>query len=65
MGDSINLADPEFEPTDEQLQGLAKRAFAGVAAEHEAVLVKMWDQIGVDAERVLANLRSRGVLKGT
>jgi hypothetical protein len=29
MGDAINLADPDFEPTDEQLSGLSKRAFAG------------------------------------
>lgn len=26
----INLADPDFEPDDEQLQGLSARAFAGL-----------------------------------
>ena len=31
MSQPINLADPEFEPTDEQLMGLSTRAFAGVA----------------------------------
>jgi hypothetical protein len=36
MGESMNLMNPEFEPTDEQLQGLSKRAFAGVGAEHDA-----------------------------
>jgi hypothetical protein len=65
MGDSINLMDPECEPTDEQLMGLSQRAFAGVAAEHEAALAKLWRQIRIDAEKVLADLRARGVLKGT
>jgi hypothetical protein len=36
-----NLADPSFEPTDEDLQGLSKRAFAGVAAENASVLAAM------------------------
>jgi hypothetical protein len=31
MSGPINLADPSFEPTDEQLQDLSRRAFAGVA----------------------------------
>jgi hypothetical protein len=31
-----NLADPNVEPTDEELQGLAHDAFAGVAAENQA-----------------------------
>jgi hypothetical protein len=26
----INLSDPDFEPTDEQLVGLSKRAFANL-----------------------------------
>ena len=64
MGDGINLMDPEFEPTDEQLIGLSKRAFAGVRAEHEAALTRMRARIRVDADRVLADLRARGVLKG-
>jgi hypothetical protein len=65
MGDSINLMDPECEPTDEQLMGLSRRAFAGVAAEHDAALAKLWQQIRIDADKVLADLRARGVLKGT
>lgn len=64
MGESINLMDPECEPTDEQLMGLSKRAFAGVRAEHDAALAKLWEEIQVDAEKVLADLRARGVLKG-
>ena len=65
MSESTNLMDPEFEPSDEQLQGLSKRAFAGVVAEHDAALARLWEQIRVDAEQVLADLRARGVLKGT
>jgi hypothetical protein len=45
MGDVINLADPDFEPTDEQLQGLSKRAFANVGAKHDAVLAKLRAEI--------------------
>jgi hypothetical protein len=37
MSDAINLADPSFEPSDEQLEGLASRAFASVAEAHEKV----------------------------
>jgi hypothetical protein len=63
MGDAINLADPAFEPTDEQLQGLAKRAFAGLRERHEASLEKMRAQIRERGARVFAELRERGVIK--
>jgi hypothetical protein len=36
-----NLADPDFEPTDEQLQELMKSAFANVKADHEASMVRL------------------------
>ncbi|HVH41214.1 MAG TPA: hypothetical protein VM925_02690 [Labilithrix sp.] len=36
-----NLADPDFEPTDEDLIGLSRRAFAGVRDEHEKALEKL------------------------
>ncbi len=49
----VNLSDPEFEPTDEELQGLSRRAFAGVAAAHEASLVRLRAEIA-SAGRELA-----------
>ena len=36
-----NLADPDFEPTDEQLQELSRRAFAGVAEARQAALTTL------------------------
>ncbi|NJK44770.1 MAG: hypothetical protein HC933_11215 [Pleurocapsa sp. SU_196_0] len=35
MAEKINLADPEFEPTDEQLVRLSKQAFSGIKAATE------------------------------
>jgi len=37
----INLADPAFEPTDEQLQQLARDAFADVGERHRAALARL------------------------
>ena len=56
MGDAINLADPDFEPTDEQLIGLSKRAFAGVTAKHEAALRKLRMEIELARAKVLKDL---------
>jgi hypothetical protein len=36
-----NLADPEYEPTDEELQELTHSAFADVAAKNVEALRKM------------------------
>ncbi|MEJ7730746.1 MAG: hypothetical protein WKG00_16205 [Polyangiaceae bacterium] len=36
-----NLMDPDFEPTGEELQALAHRAFEGVVAEHERALAEL------------------------
>jgi hypothetical protein len=47
----INLADPSFEPTDEDLIGLSQRAFADVKARNAEMLEKMRERIcGVDPE---------------
>ena len=59
MGDAINLADPDFEPTDEQLIGLSKRAFAGVAAKHAAALAKLRAEIEVMSAQVMKDLAVR------
>lgn len=40
-----NLADPDFEPSDEDLVGLSRRAFADVRREHERALEKLRAEI--------------------
>jgi hypothetical protein len=55
--DSVpNLADPTVEPTDEELEGLARRAFAHVRADHEASLIRLRQEIARERELVLAAL---------
>lgn len=41
----INLADPAFEPTDEQLGELFKRAFADVDSKHRESLARLRAEI--------------------
>jgi hypothetical protein len=59
MADVINLADPAFEPSDEQLVGLSSRAFAGVAAAHERSLAKLRTEIEALRERALRDFEER------
>jgi len=60
MSGPINLADPSFEPTDEQLQELSRRAFAGVAAAHARSLERLRAQIAVARQEALHALDERG-----
>ncbi len=39
------LADPSYEPTDEELRELSRAAFSDVATKHKAALSKMWEEI--------------------
>ena len=41
MKSVINLANPEFEPTDEQLRQLSKVAFAGLQRANEQRLYQL------------------------
>lgn len=41
----VNLADPAFEPTDEQLEELFKRAFADVGSKHRESLTRLRAEI--------------------
>jgi hypothetical protein len=59
MSDAINLADPDFEPTDEQLIGLSVRAFAGVRAAHEAAMARLRAEIAVAREETLRAFAGR------
>ena len=51
-----NLADPAFEPTDEDLIGLSKRAFAHVREEHEESLRKIREEITAARKAALDRL---------
>jgi hypothetical protein len=58
MSAAPNLADPEVEPTDEELAGLTHRAFAHVRAERAAALDRLREEIAAERVRVLARLPS-------
>lgn len=51
-----NLADPDFEPSDDDLTGLARRAFADVRRQHERALEKLRAQIASARADVLRRL---------
>lgn len=58
MAEPKRLADPAFEPTDEDLIGLSKRAFAHVRGAHEESLRKMRDEIAAARKSALERLRA-------
>lgn len=41
MAAQINLSDPTFEPSDEDLKGLMHGAFAGIREAHDQSLLEM------------------------
>jgi hypothetical protein len=51
-----NLADPSFEPSDEQLRQLSAAAFANVRGAKEQVLRELRERIAAGRKRVLAEL---------
>jgi hypothetical protein len=59
MDEPKRLADPAFEPTDEDLVGLSKRAFAHVPAEREESLRRMREEIAAARKSALERLRIR------
>lgn len=48
----VNLADPDYEPTDEDLQRLAHEAFEDVPRRRVAVLQRLHAQIAEDRRRL-------------
>ena len=58
-----NLADPDYEPSDEELQQLARDAFADVPAQHREAQQRLWDEIAALRAQVLARLASRDPVK--
>ncbi len=51
-----NLADPDFEPSDEELIGLAKRAFAGLREAENARVDDLRRGIARARDEALARL---------
>ena len=58
MSEPKRLADPAFEPTDEDLVGISKRAFAHVRAAREESLRKMREEIAMARKAALERLRA-------
>ena len=54
-----NLADPDYEPSDEELQQLAHDAFADVPARHREAQQRLWDEIAILRAQALARLANR------
>jgi len=48
----INLADPAFEPTDQQLVDLSKRAFADLPAKRDAIDAKVRENIRIARQSI-------------
>lgn len=59
MDEPKRLADPTFEPSDEDLIGLSKRAFAHVSAKREESLRRMREEIAAARKSALERLRAR------
>src|SRR5262245_4757219 len=56
MARVMNLADPDFEPSDAQLAELSTRAFATVRDDHERSLSKLRTEIAQARARALSAL---------
>ena len=57
MRQVIDLSNPEFEPTDEQLLELSKRAFADAKPSHQRQLIVLEQQISEARRALLENLK--------
>jgi hypothetical protein len=58
VSDTKNLADPTFEPTDEDLIELARRAFAHVRSAQEETSRKLRAEIAAARQAALDRLRN-------
>jgi hypothetical protein len=55
----INLADPDFEASDEQFAELLRRAFADVGAANESALATFWQEIAARSSDILREMAAR------
>jgi hypothetical protein len=61
----INLADPDFEPTDEQLQALSRRAFADVARLNAEAAARLAAAIETRRRAVIARVERLLAARGS
>ena len=58
MERKVDLANPDFEPSDEELQELSRKAFAGVGTKYSAALKRFEDDIERSRREVLARVEA-------
>lgn len=58
MERKIDLADPDFEPSDDELQELSRRAFAGVGKKYSVALKRLEEDIERSRREVLAHVEA-------
>ena len=58
MERKVDLANPDFEPSDEELQELSRRAFAGVGKKYSAALRRLEADIERSRREVLARVEA-------
>ena len=54
--DHGNLADPDYEPTDEELRELSRTAFAEVAVRNREALARVHAEIAARSAELVARL---------
>ncbi len=58
MARKVELSNPDFEPTGEELQELSRRAFAGVAERYAAAVAKLEQESARRRMEVLARVEA-------
>lgn len=59
MSVRVNLADPAYEPSDEDLTGLMHEAFAGLPEAHEQSLLEMRTRIATLQRKARVDFNTR------
>ena len=54
----VDLTNPDFEPTDEELQELSRRAFAGLAERDAAAVARLEQESARRRQEVLARVEA-------
>ncbi len=58
MNRKVELSNPDFEPSDEELQELSRRAFEGVGERYAQALKIFEQQIDVSRKEALAHVEA-------
>lgn len=61
MRPGVNFADPEFEPTDEELEELSREAFSDVATRRERALEQLRERIAALRADILSRVKDLAV----